>query len=287
MESTAVTVVEQPRRAPIAAGGKVMAIVPQNMEEAYRMAVALHSSGMTPYGVDTPEKVMVAIMHGLEVGLTPMMAVQNIAVVNGRPTIWGKAVLGLVLASGSLADIKEYFEGEGESRVAVCVAKRKGIPGETRRTYSVADAKTAKLWGKMNRNGSPSPWVTNPDRMLQMRARGFCLGDLFADVLGGMYLKEEIDDVIPETAVRPPLATRPEIVADAKPPAMIVNGENMAGHAEPVEEVVWTEDAVVSASAPEAATAVADAPAPVKPPAPRRPPPLPPRTAASPSMKAA
>ena len=34
--------------------------------------------------------------------------------------------------------------------------------------------------------------------MLQMRARGFALRDAFADVIAGLYIKEELEDMIPE-----------------------------------------------------------------------------------------
>ena len=48
-------------------------------------------------------------------------------------------------------------------------------------------AKRAGLWGKQG------PWQQFPDRMMQMRARGFTLRDGFADVLGGLYLREELE----------------------------------------------------------------------------------------------
>jgi hypothetical protein len=61
---------------------------------------------MAPESLDTLEKVMVAILHGLEVGLTPMNALQSIAVINGRPTIWGDGAVGLIRASGLLEYMK-------------------------------------------------------------------------------------------------------------------------------------------------------------------------------------
>lgn len=203
----------------LAAGARPIAIVPTTMDEAYRLAKAVCLAGMAPYGLDTPEKAMVAIMHGLEIGLTPMMALQKIAVVNGRPTVWGDAAIGLVRASGLCEWIKETVEGDGDARVAVCEAKRKGEPISIKRAFSVADAKTAKLWGKSGPKG-PTPWVTMPDRMLQMRARAFCLRDGFADVLGGLYLKEELDDgsadnAAPRAAKTPPAP--PQIAPPTQP----------------------------------------------------------------------
>ncbi len=43
--------------------------------------------------------------------------------------------------------------------------------------FSVGDAVVAKLWGKRGYNGKDTPWITNPKRMLKMRARGFGLRD--------------------------------------------------------------------------------------------------------------
>ena len=85
---------------------------------------------MAPRGVDTAEKAMVAIMHGLEVGMTPMMALQSIAPINGRPAIYGDGALGLVQGSGLLEWHKEYYRGEPDTDgyTAVCEVKRKGDP---------------------------------------------------------------------------------------------------------------------------------------------------------------
>jgi RecT family len=170
------------------AGHKPQAIVPHDMDTCYRLAKAVCYAGMAPRGLDTPEKAMVAIMHGLEIGLTPMAALQRIAVVNGRPTIWGDGAMGLVRASGLCESIDESIDGAGEAMNATCIAFRKGQATPITGEFSVADAKKAGLWGKSG------PWQQYPKRMLQMRARAFCLRDGFADVLGGLYLREEIDE---------------------------------------------------------------------------------------------
>lgn len=182
-----VTVMD-PNRPALTSGGRIAAIVPQSMDEAYRLGKAVCLAGMAPKGMDTPEKCMIAIMQGLEVGMTPMQSLQRIAVVNGRPTIWGDGAMALVRASGICEYVRESMRGEGDKRVAGCVVKRRGEPEEVTRTFGVEDAKRAGLWGKAG------PWQQYPDRMLAMRARAFALRDVFADVLGGMYLKEEMDD---------------------------------------------------------------------------------------------
>jgi hypothetical protein len=192
----AIVTTEQPPRLPsLQSGGHVRAIVPQDFEGAWRIASAVCKAGMAPYGLETPEKAMVAIMHGLEVGLTPMAALQSIAVVNGRPTIFGDGAIGLVRGSGKMEWIKERIEGTGDNMVAICEVKRKGEPDVIKATFSVADAKLAKLWMKKGNKGQDTPWVTHPKRMLTMRARAFALRDGFADVLRGLGITEEVQDI--------------------------------------------------------------------------------------------
>ncbi|KAA8419974.1 recombinase RecT [Acetobacter pomorum] len=135
-----------------------------------------------------PENIMIAVQMGSELGLAPMQAIQNIAVINGRPSIWGDAMLALVRGSGKCASVREYFEGEGDNTRAVCVVKR--VDGdEVTGDFSIADAKRANLFGKQG------PWQQYPRRMLQMRARGFALRDAFPDVLRGLISGEEAQDI--------------------------------------------------------------------------------------------
>jgi hypothetical protein len=180
-------VVAHAPRPELVAGARPTAIVPKSMDEAYRLAKAVVLSGIAPKG-DSAEACMIKIMHGLEVGLPPLAALQRIAVVNGRPTIWGDGAIGLVRGSGLCEYVNERIEGQGEATTAVCEVKRRGEPEPIVRTFSVSDAKRAGLWGKAG------PWQQYPARMLTMRARGFALRDGFADVLGGMYLREELDE---------------------------------------------------------------------------------------------
>lgn len=197
----------------LTAGHRPTAIVPTTMDEAYRLANAVVVSGLAPKGLETPEKAMVAILAGLEVGLTPMAALQRIAVVNGRTTIWGDGAIGLVRASGLLLHMDEHIEGEGDKRVAWCEVHRKGEKHAVTRTFSVQQAKQAGLWNKSG------PWQQFPERMLQMRARAFALRDVFADVLGGLYVREEIEDEAHTAAPRrEPPPPPPALDARREPP---------------------------------------------------------------------
>jgi hypothetical protein len=173
---------------------------PTTMGEAMQFSEMLASSSMVPKAYQgKPNDVLVCVQWGYEMGLAPMQALQNIAVINGKPSVYGDAMMALVQSSPVCEDIEEYFEGEGTTNpVAVCVAKRKGRkPVITK--FSVEDAKRAGLWGK------GGPWTAYPKRMLQMRARGFALRDAFPDVLKGMITAEEAQDY-PDEAKPLPVA---------------------------------------------------------------------------------
>lgn len=211
--SSALVTTEHATRPALQSGGAVKAIVPQDFDGAWRIANAIVTAGMAPRGLETAEKAMVAIMHGLEVGLTPMNALQSIAVINSRATLWGDGALGLVQASGKLESHKEWFEGEGDTRKALCLVKRRGDPESKLGEFSVADAKKAGLWGKSG------PWSQYSDRMLKMRARAFALRDGFSDVLRGLGIAEEIADIPAEHAPSSPPPSPPSPPSPPAPPA--------------------------------------------------------------------
>jgi hypothetical protein len=163
-----------------------------------------------------PESCLLAIQHGSEVGLSPMQSLQSIAVINGRPTIWGDAALALVQSSSQCVYVREYTDGDGDNLTAFCEVQRRGYPQPTVAKFSVADAKKAGLWGKAG------PWSQYPGRMLGLRARGFALRNAFADALRGLVTAEEAQDYPVVAQVEPqkePVVVRPKFDAPAADPA--------------------------------------------------------------------
>jgi len=176
-----------------------------DIEGLWRFARMVFLSGFAPKGFPSIESIAVAIEAGLELGLPPLSSLQNIAVINGRPTLYGDLVKGVVMGSKVCEWIKESFEGNryNDDFRAVCISQRRGAPEPHRTEFSVADARRAKLWGK------EGPWTFYPDRMLMARARNFNLRDQFADVLKGFYSSDETE-VVEAADLPPPAATRVE-----------------------------------------------------------------------------
>ena len=160
-------------------------LTPSSLAEAMEFAGMMSKSSIVPKDYqNNPGNILVAIQWGMEIGLQPLQSMQSIAVINGRPSIWGDAMLALVRSSGLLESINE----DVTDSKAVCTIKRRGEQ-EVVREFSMDDAKRAGLTGKQG------PWSQYPKRMLQMRARAFALRDVFADVLRGVHVAEEAQDI--------------------------------------------------------------------------------------------
>jgi hypothetical protein len=207
-------------------------LAPQNMTEAMEFSKILATSNMVPAAYKgKPQDILVAIGWGYEVGLQPMQALQNIAVINGKPSVYGDAALALVKADSRCAGVKEWIEGEGDDMTAHCLVKRRYNEDmeETVATFSVMDAKQARLWGKQG------PWQQYPKRMLAMRARGFAIRDAFPDAMKGMITAEEAQDY--PTAPRD-VTPKANPLDNIKPPVEAVQEAPAPIEVEPIEEAI-------------------------------------------------
>ncbi|WP_270830673.1 hypothetical protein [Aeromonas sp. QDB03] len=177
---------------------------PQNLQEAMQLADMLANSNLVPKPYQGKAgDVLVACQWGSEIGLKPLQALQNIAVINNVPAVWGDALVALVRGSGLCEYIKQDWDAA--TKTAICSVKRRGEPEETR-TFSEEDARLA---GHLNKD----TYKKNLQRMLSIRARAFALRDVFADVLKGLKVAEEVEDYPVEKDITPATAN----VQQAKP----------------------------------------------------------------------
>lgn len=164
--------------------------MPTSLDEAVKLAKFLASSTIVPKVFQNePANVFVACQWGAELGMRPLQALQNIAVINGKPGLFGDAGKALLLSAGC-----QIQEDDGETvrqqGFARCTITRRGRAPVTR-TFSLEDAKTANLLGK------DGPWKTYPYRQLAWRAFWFAARDAAADILRGMAGAEELADYQP------------------------------------------------------------------------------------------
>ncbi|MFV0321618.1 MAG: hypothetical protein ACK5LE_04455 [Alphaproteobacteria bacterium] len=175
--------------------------IPQTMEEQEKYARYIAATDLVPQAYkNKPDSIVVAITAGAELGFKPLHSLKRIAVVNGNPTIWGDALPALMKMHDGRNHLEEGFEYDenGDAVLAWCIAhryetmlacKKDGFEYKpTKYIFTKKMAEKANLWGK-------NTWAKYPERMLQMRARGYAVRDNFADVMSGLYVTEEMLDV--------------------------------------------------------------------------------------------
>lgn len=170
----------------ITKSNETFSLTPKTLDEAMKYSQMLANSSLVPKNYQgKAADILIAVQMGIELGLKPIQSLQNIAVINGKPCIYGDVLMSLTKIHPEFEDIKEHFDEKLQA--AVCEVKRRGQTLHIA-TFAIEDAKKAGLWNK------PGPWTQYPKRMLQMRARGFALRDTFPDALQGLILAEEAMD---------------------------------------------------------------------------------------------
>lgn len=200
-----------------------------SFDEAMRIATILSKTEFVPQAYrGKPEAALAAIMMGAELSLGPLQALQGIAVINGRPSVWGDTALALCQRHHDFVDCIETYDAA--KRLATCTIKRKGREPVTR-TFNWDDAVRAKLAGK-------DTYQSYPQRMLPMRARAWAMRDTFSDALRGLSIVEEVRDYVQlddgahatiTAATWKPAEAITATVVPAEPPPVAAVAEPVAG----------------------------------------------------------
>ncbi|MCC0052123.1 MAG: recombinase RecT [Rhodobiaceae bacterium] len=230
----------------LAGGAQVVAIVPRTFEETFRVARAVVASKLAPAaligkleGDDAASAVAVAIMSGAELGLKPMVALRSFTVINGKPALYGDGLINVVRQSGKVAYLRTGSDERNGKLVGWCEAKRNDTDEDKRVEFSQDDAERAGLWqteaivtkwNKFERRNeqkpNDSPWWRFPQRMLAWRAAGYCLRELFGDVLGGIRDEFEAREMVDFDGIRDvtPSAPSTSSLNPPSPPKAPVDG---------------------------------------------------------------
>lgn len=173
--------------------------LPQKIEYAKVLA----ESGMIPkHYQKQPANVLVAMEYGQALGIAPIVAINQITVVNGGASMEAKLMISLARKAGHRVRL------EGDETHAVCTIIRADDPDhESVVRWDEAKAKKAGLWGGGH-------WAKNPGLMLRYRAASECIRLTCPEVLAGItYTPEEVEEIAHRNA-------RPTVtVSQVAPPA--------------------------------------------------------------------
>jgi hypothetical protein len=173
------------------------------MDRGLELAEIIANTDFVPRGLrGNQAAILAAILYGHEVGLEPMTSLSTIAVIDGKPTMSAEAQRALILAAGH-----ELVLEESTNTRATWAGRRRGERTTTRVTWTLDDARRAKLAGR-------PAYQAYPAAMLSARSSAALARAVFPDVIRGMAATEEIEgeaievESVVEDAEAPKQATR-------------------------------------------------------------------------------
>jgi hypothetical protein len=177
----------------------------QAFEEAQRIAKALASSTLIPQqfqGQAGYANCLVALNISRRMGMDPLMVMQNLHIIHGRPSWSSQFIIGLINGCGRFSPLRYDISGKGDTLACTAVATELRT-GEELRGPEVTMA-MAKREGWATKAGSK--WITMPDLMIRYRSAAFWGRLYIPELLVGIQTQEEVIDVEQVTVMTEPAA---------------------------------------------------------------------------------
>lgn len=163
------------------------------MNLSFRTAKMLSTSAMVPNAYKhSPENCLVAIDIANRMGVSPLMVMQNLYVVQGKPSWSGSFCAAAVNGSGRFTPLEYVFVGEPGTMTHGCYAKAKRLANGAVCVSETVTMQMAKNEGWLNKGGSK--WQTMPRQMMMYRAAAFFARVHCSDILMGLPTYEEVQD---------------------------------------------------------------------------------------------
>lgn len=163
-----------------------------NFIMANQMAKALAASTIIPRDYQKNEaNCMVALEQAVRLKVSPMMVMQNLYVIQGRPSWSSKFLIAAINGSGKFDMELQYEETKKDGKPFSCLAWT--MKDGRRVNGMTVDMDMAKVEGWLDKNGSK--WKTMPQLMLRYRAASFFSSLNCPELTLGLYTKEEAETI--------------------------------------------------------------------------------------------
>lgn len=165
-----------------------------NFQKLYDIGKMFASSQLVPQVYQgKPMDCTIAIDMANRMGVSPMMVMQNLYVVKGKPSWSGQACMSMIRGSEEFRNVRPVYTGERNTDTWGCY-----IQAEYRNTgeivrgteVTIAMAKAEEWYGR-----SGSKWKTIPEQMLAYRAAAFFARVYIPNALMGVYVEGEAEDI--------------------------------------------------------------------------------------------
>jgi hypothetical protein len=164
----------------------------ETFEHAQRVAMMLSKSSLIPKEFqNNVQNVMIALEMANRIGASPLMVMQNLYIVHGKPSWSSTFIISAINSCGRFDPLRFDVTGSGDDLSCVAWTTEKGK--DERIEGPAVTMKMAHAEGWVSKNGSK--WKTMPELMIRYRAAAF-FGRLYApEIMMGMQTKEEVMDV--------------------------------------------------------------------------------------------
>lgn len=170
-----------------------------NMDKIMQWSEMLSKSTIVPITYQNrPENCFIALDMATRMGISPMVVMQNLYVIQGKPSWAGQAVASLIRSNPTLTDVQLHYVGEeGKDSWGAYVTAKRVKTGEIVKGGTVT-IKIAKLEGWYQKR--ESKWQTMPELMLAYRAYSWFGRVHCPETMMGLQSVEETEDITNKVA---------------------------------------------------------------------------------------
>lgn len=160
----------------------------ESFRESYKLASVFAKSSLVPQQYQgKTEDCAIAVDMAERMGVTPLMVMQNLYVVKGKPSWSGQACMSFIKAK--YGDAEPIYTGQRGTDTRGCFVRVTKPDGEVIEGAEVTIA-MAKAEGWMNN----SKWKNMPELMLAYRAAAFFARVYCPEILMGVQVEGEVED---------------------------------------------------------------------------------------------
>lgn len=178
----------------------------ESFQALFDMGKMFSVSNLVPQNYQgKPMDCAIAVDMANRMGVSPMMVMQNLYVVKGKPTWSGQACMSMIKGSSEFTNVRPIYTGERNTDTWGCYiqAEYKNTGEVVKGTeVTIKMAKDEGWYSKKDKYGKEtSKWQTIPEQMLAYRAAAFFARVYIPNALMGVYVEGEAEDIAQEKQV--------------------------------------------------------------------------------------
>lgn len=186
----------------------------ESFRESYKLASVLAKSSLVPQQYQgKTEDCALAIDMADRMGVSPLMVMQSLYVVKGKPSWSGQACMSFIKAK--YGDAQPVYTGQRGTDTRGCFVRVVKPDGEVidGAEVTIAMAKAEGWYSKKDKYGNEtSKWQTMPELMLAYRAASFFAKVYCPEILMGVAVEGEVEDIMPVQPQKAPDPFRAEVI---------------------------------------------------------------------------